>query len=136
MKRLAVSLAALFLTLAATLVGSAGTASAIVPVSTPSCKNNPSFPGDSGVIRLGETAQGTFVWTGAMTPVSREPGFYKISVYGGKRVLDGKNAHYPYFPHGSLPAKLAFPGRRMSISVTLTSDSGSVYHSVQNGCVM
>ncbi len=129
-----VTLAVLFLTLTGTLVGTAGAASAVVPM--PSCKSNPSFRGDSGVIHLGETAEGNFVWSGAMTPITEEPGFYRISVYGGKRVLDGKNKHYPYFPHGSLPAKLAFQGRRMSISVNLVSDTGSEYNSVQNGCVM
>lgn len=51
-------------------------------------------------------------------------------------MLDGKNNHYAYFPYGSLPVNLAFQGRRISISVNLVSDSGGVYNSVQNGCVM
>lgn len=134
MKRIAFILMTLVIGVTAALLGTAGAASA--KVSLPNCRSNPTFAGSAGVINLGMGARGSFVWGGRMIPTSREPGTYRISVYAGSKVRDGKNGHYPYFPHGSLPASIARPGYRMYISVTLVSDSGGVYNSVPNGCIM
>ncbi len=134
MKRIAFTLLTLVLGVTATLIGTAGSASTIVPLSK--CSSHPTFAGNSGVINLGTGSGGSFVWGGRMIPTTREPGVYRISVYAGSKVKDEKNGHYPYFPHGSLPASIARPGYRMSISVTLVSDTGNVYTSVQNRCIM
>jgi hypothetical protein len=134
MKRLQLAVLTLVITISATLIGTASTAQA---ATLPSCTSNPKYTGSAGVINFGETANGSFIWGGEMTPITLDPGTYVISVYAGSKVKDGKNGHYLYFPHGSLPPSVARPGYRMYISVTHVSDAnGQTYVSIPNGCIM
>jgi|GEM_PF-4775945 hypothetical protein len=110
---------------------------AMAATALPSCKKDPKFVASAGEIDLGETPQGTFVWSGKMNPIALDPGTYVIGVYAGSKRKDGKNGHYPYFPHGSLPNSVARPGYRMMITVTHVADAdGRTYTSIPNGCIM
>jgi hypothetical protein len=107
-----------------------GTAQA---ASLPSCRSI-TYRGPAGYLAVQTSPSGSVAWGGGLDNKADEVGFYVISVLVNGHREDGKNAHYPYFPHGSLPPSKAHSGATFVLQVDLQSDSGHHYVNVPNEC--
>jgi hypothetical protein len=107
-----------------------GTAQA---ASLPSCRSI-TYRGSAGYLAVQTSPSGSVAWGGGLDNKADEVGFYVISVLVNGHREDGKNAHYPYFPHGSLPPSKAPSGATFVLQVDLQSDSGHHYVNVPNAC--
>jgi hypothetical protein len=101
--------------------------------SLPSC-GSITYRGPAGYLAVQTSPSGTVAWGGGLNNKADEVGFYVINVLVDGHREDGKNAHYPYFPHGSLPPSRAPRGATFVVQVDLQSDSGHHYVNVPNGC--
>jgi hypothetical protein len=101
--------------------------------SLPSCRSV-TYTGPDGFLAVQTSPSGTVAWGGGLNNKVDEVGFYVIDVLVDGHREDRKNAHYPYFPHGSLPPSKAHSGATFVLQVDLQSDSGHHYVNVTNGC--
>ena len=101
--------------------------------SLPSCRSI-TYTGPDGFLAVQTSPAGTVAWGGGLNNKMDEAGLYVINVLVNGHREDGKNAHYLYFPHGSLPPSKAPSGAIFVLQVDLQSDSGQHYVNVTNGC--